>query len=66
MRNLLNTLKENFKSIIEFLNNHTIKIKIQSKQSQETKKELELSNLFFIFMLLIIGGVIYIINLLMS
>jgi hypothetical protein len=59
MLNLLNWLKGNFKTVIEFLKEHSIKILIHSKETKEVKREIEINNFFFLICIILILCIIF-------
>jgi len=60
--NLWQYLKDNLKIILEFLKQNSVEINIKHKASQETVKIIKLSNLFFVFLLLILFVVAYLLG----
>ena len=56
---LLDEIKENWKLLLDFIRDHAIEIHVKRKSTEVTDKTIKISNSFFIFILLIIVGLIY-------
>jgi hypothetical protein len=59
MLNLLNWLKQNVKDVIEFLKAHAIEVNIKKKETSEVTKNIVVSNLFLIFLVVVCLGIVW-------
>jgi hypothetical protein len=59
MSDILNWLKTNLRDIVEFLKSHAIEINIKTKSSKEVTRNIVITNLFFLLVVVILLGLGY-------